>query len=362
MAIKAYIGAMGHGKTYEVVSVVILNALRNGRRVVSNIAGLNYEAFVALLAEEGTPRDQIGELVCISHEKPLEPNFWRTDNDEKLGIDAFIQPGDLLALDEVWRFWEGFSTKDMPPRVKNFFRMHRQFVDPKTGLTCEIAFICQDIMDLARGVRSVVEETYAMEKLVAVGLNNRYRVDVFRKTFVRRKPLRQIQRAYEAKYFPLYKSHSQAKEDGAGPREQNIDTRGNILSGAMFRTVGALAVLVILGGSWYMYRFFHPEPPTPPAPSAATTSRTAGKDAAPARPDKPPAPDISDQWRLVGWLERGSSPVVVLSNAAGRLRYLHNPPALKLTGSQVAVVLPEGGFATSYGGPAPARVPGEVKP
>lgn len=32
MSIKAYVGRMGSGKTYEVVSVVILNALRNGRR------------------------------------------------------------------------------------------------------------------------------------------------------------------------------------------------------------------------------------------------------------------------------------------------------------------------------------------
>ena len=49
MAIKAYTGIMGSGKTYEVVSEVIRTALAQGRRVVSNIAGLNYEAFVDLL-------------------------------------------------------------------------------------------------------------------------------------------------------------------------------------------------------------------------------------------------------------------------------------------------------------------------
>ena len=36
---------MGSGKTFEVVSVVILGALRDGRRVISNIAGLNYDYY-----------------------------------------------------------------------------------------------------------------------------------------------------------------------------------------------------------------------------------------------------------------------------------------------------------------------------
>jgi zona occludens toxin len=38
MAIKVYVGLMGSGKSYEVVSNVIVPALGRGRRVISNIA------------------------------------------------------------------------------------------------------------------------------------------------------------------------------------------------------------------------------------------------------------------------------------------------------------------------------------
>ncbi len=356
MAIKAYVGAMGHGKTYEVVSVVILNALRNGRRVVSNIAGLKQELFVAFLTEEGVPPEQIGELVSISHEQPLEPNFWRTDNDEKLGIDAFVQPGDLLALDEVWRFWDGFKERGMPPRVKNFFRMHRQFVHPVSGLTCEIAFICQDINDIARSVCRVIEETYAMEKLTVIGAEDRYRVDVFRKTYVNRKPLRQLQRTYEAKYFPLYKSHSQAKEDGAGPREQNIDNRGNVLRGALFKIVLPLAIPAFFGAIWVLWGFFHPKAPESKEASASAAASTNAQ--APAKGNKPQAADGApppvDAWRVVGWYQGVGDARVLLSDGRNT-RFIVSPQGLKVTALSTEVALPEGGFASSWSGGSSGR-------
>ncbi|ENT7525242.1 TPA: zonular occludens toxin domain-containing protein, partial [Escherichia coli] len=41
MAISAYVGVPGSGKTYEVVCNVIIPAVSSGRRVVTNIYGLN---------------------------------------------------------------------------------------------------------------------------------------------------------------------------------------------------------------------------------------------------------------------------------------------------------------------------------
>ena len=192
MAIKAYTGIMGSGKTYEVVSEVIRIALSQGRRVVSNIAGLNYAAFVDLLVEDGANPEHIGELIAVDHEQVKDPFFWRTDKCEAEGTKTVIQPGDLVVLDEIWRFWEGFSPKDsdgkkMPDRVKNFFRMHRHMVHPGTGVTCDMAVICQDIMDAHRGLRSVIEETYLMTKLTVIGSSSRYRVDIFQRASVRGK-------------------------------------------------------------------------------------------------------------------------------------------------------------------------------
>ena len=113
MSIKLYVGRMGSGKSYEVVSVVILQALKMGRRVVSNIAGLNYDKFVDLLTEQGVKEEQIGELVCVSHEDVVKEYFFLTD-EKKDDEDCFLKPGDLLCLDEIWRFWKGFESKEMP--------------------------------------------------------------------------------------------------------------------------------------------------------------------------------------------------------------------------------------------------------
>ena len=73
MAIKAYTGIMGAGKTYEVVSVVIFNALRAGRRVISNIAGLNYPVFVDLLVEGDDPAGGIVEVAVESRQLFTSP-------------------------------------------------------------------------------------------------------------------------------------------------------------------------------------------------------------------------------------------------------------------------------------------------
>ncbi len=354
MAVKLYVGIMGSGKTYEVVSVVILGALRIGRRVVSNIAGLKFDCFVELLLAEGVKREAIGELVHVEHDAVLDPFFWRTDKDREKGVETVIQPGDVVVLDEIWRFWNGFAVKSednerCPPRVMNFFRMHRQMTHSKTGVSCDIALITQDVPDVARRVKGVVEETYRMQKLSALGLDQRYRVDIFNRARITRKPMRSLQRTYEAKYFPLYKSHSQAEEGAAGPVEKNIDDRSNILKGWFFRIALPLCV-VILGVSIYVVVGFFKGPggvKTPDAEAKAQGSATAAEPARTARAAPPPASD--DKWRAVGWWADDSGVVVMLADGR-KTRVLYDPPALQVRTLAVSVGLPEGGFSTLYSG------------
>jgi zona occludens toxin len=272
---------MGSGKTYEVVSVVILGALSRGRRVVSNIAGLDFEAMKRIIVADGVDAKCVGELVQVQHDDVLEPMFWRTDENfkesgvkrsgaagrlvvESTGadadgrVDAFLQPGDLLVLDEVWRFWDGFMpSRGMSPRVMNFFRMHRHFVQPETGFTCDVALITQDVMDISRSIRSVVEETYLMTKLTAIGSSTRYRIDIFSGSRISgRVPFRSLQRQYESKFFPLYSSHSQKDDDGVAAKEENIDDRGNIFKSKFFRVVLPLCVVVLIYSIYNVVSFF----------------------------------------------------------------------------------------------------------
>lgn len=350
MPIKAYVGQMRSGKTYEVVSNVILGGLRDGRRVVSNIAGLNYEAMRDMLLEEGVPVEKIGELICVDHEQVAKPSFWRTDKDEAVGFEPFIQLGDLLALDEVWRFWK--KRGDIEPRAMNFIRMHGHMPHPVTGYVCEIALISQLISDINENVRGVIQETYRMTKLTAVGMDKRYRVDIFGGGSVsRREFLRQLQRTYETKYFALYNSHSQNKS-GVSVVEKNIDTRANILRGALFKLVLPLALLLGIAAVWAVLRFFKSpasEKPDKPGQVAEQTAAPAG-----AAADKPKKSGIDEVWRLSGFYQTGTRTAFVLLDASNRTRIFYDPPNFKLSGWQMDLALPEGGFATGYSGSAPA--------
>lgn len=348
---------MGSGKSYEVVSVVILGAIRRGRRVVSNIAGLNYEAMAELLESEGLSRESLGRLVQVEHAQVLEPTFWRTDKDAELGVDAFVQPGDLIALDEVWRFWSGFAAKGddnakRPERVMNFFRMHRHFTHEETGVACDVALITQDVMDISRQVRAVIEETYRMEKLTAIGSTKRYRVDVFQGGKVSRSPLRQLQRSYDPRYFPLYSSHSQKKEGAADAKEENIDGRGNILRGALFKIIIPVGLLVGLASVWFVMSFFKPKEPVKPEQAKTEESAKSVSHAKPEdkKREERSRADVSESWRVVGWYVVDGVAAVLVQDDQKRPRVLYDPPAFKVQGLQMAVVLPEGGTATTYSG------------
>ncbi len=355
MAINAYVGRMGSGKSYEVVSHVILGALRRGRRVVSNIAGLNYEAMRELLEKEGTAPADIGDLVVVTNEQVASDDFWLNDDDAAKGIEAFIRPGDLVALDEIWRFWkvrEQFERNH--PRAQNFFRMHRHFVDPMTKRTCDVALISQRINDINVSIRGVIEETYRMDKATALGSQKRYRVDIYQGAELRGDPPRQMFKQYDPKYFALYSSYSQAEDGGAG-KEEAMDGRGNVLKGALFKVGLPLAVVAIVGGLFFAYRAWHNIGAKGAEQSKAAEPSAADKAAKPqpASVDKSDAkakpPEVVEALRVVGYFARGPDLVVAVGGEGGRLRYLVNAP-VKMSAMSAEVQLPTGEFVGSWSG------------
>lgn len=342
MAIKAYVGIMGSGKTYEVASVVIYDAIKQGRRVISNIAGLNEAEYYRLAELEGLDVNNLGKILCVKHDDVLKPEFWLTDNIPLLSNPVnlnLIQAGDLVVLDEIWRFWDGFALSDnngkkRPDSVMNFFRMHRQFVNPATGQTCDVALITQDVADIHRQVKGVIEETYRMTKLTALGLSKRYRVDVFSRTKIIKEPLRSFQRVYDAKFFGLYQSHSQKKEGSADAREINFDKRGNILSGKLFLVVLPLILLMAGFAFYFVWGFFHPEPKgvqnVPISPISSSNSSSVS-------PAAVSVPIVSD-WKIKGYFQNNNVTTLILIHKNGSYRYI-NDPFIRYAGLDLAAVV-----------------------
>lgn len=354
MSIKLYTGLQGSGKSYEVVSVVILGALREGRRVVSNIAGLNYEGMRELLIEEGVPELRIGTLYQVHHDQIQAENFFRTDTDEKNGIETIIQPGDVVCIDEIWRFWE--TPKQVTPRTQNFFRMHRHMVHPDTNFACEIVLITQSVDDVIRKIRSVVETTYVMTKHIELGTDKHYRIDIYSRAITHRvMPINSYQKSYDPKYFGLYKSHSNS-EEGVEAVEKSIGRKATIWNKPIIKFGMPLAMIFFCVSFFLLWRFFHP---TEQGKKNEIAKETSGVSVpVVAKPAEQLALIANDKWRVSGWFIDGMVFTVILVGQGGVVRHVY-PVQYKFKGRDLQVQLPEGGFATTYGGATetqPARM------
>jgi zona occludens toxin len=369
MAINAYTGLMGSGKSYEVVENVTLPALSEGRRVVTNVAGLNQEEIAAYIQEtKGVGRDKQGVIVQVSTDDLLLPNFFpREVKEGQVRPDSVLLPGDLLIVDECWRLWP--SGSKVPAAHMEFFRMHRHFADPATNVTCDIALIVQDIGDLARPLKVVVENTYVMRKKKLFGSSSKYQVFVYQSYRTSKKPLSRFDRKYNKQIFPLYQSYSQS---GGIGKEVPIDERGNIFKSWTFRVgvpAGVVLMIFLLVG---LYKFFHryDKPKQPAVGQVSGAKPNTPSMPAPAKSPVKADEGLSDRWRLSGFYYYGDRPAFVLVDSTGRHRYVYNPKAAMMSGGlSNDVRLPDGSFATPYSGSqssqssiAPSLPPSHVQP
>lgn len=259
MATTLYVGLPRSGKSYEVVSNVILASIEQGRDVISNIAGLSQQSMYDFLIAEGKDSNTFGKLIFVTEEQILSPQFWLTDKDESEEQQAnkFIKAGMLLALDEIWRF---FPTEEKVPNyVLNFFRMHGHFVNQTNGLTCEIALITQSIIDLHRQIKATVLTTILMEKCTDLGIDSMYTVKIYNKTRCIGKPLNSYgPLKYNPKYFPLYTSNSK-NQSGIKPREIRTEKRNSIWKSKLMMFGMPLAFIMFFGGIYGASQFFNPQ-------------------------------------------------------------------------------------------------------
>ena len=348
MPINAYTGLMGSGKTYEVVGFVILPALLKGRRVVTNVEGLDYEKITDYLHEKH-PDKEIGELLTVTNEEIMAPGFFPSrDGDE----EATVKGGDMVCIDEAWRFF-GTDIK-VNPSTKIFLREHRHYTDPKTGVSCDLALMLQSITDLHRTVKSVVELSFRTFKLKTVGMNKRYRLDMFEGTN-QKISLRANtwQKAYDPAIFGLYSSYAA----GTG-KELAIDGRQNVFKDPRnWLYLAGLIVVIAAGGyglSHIYSRYKAKSAPAAPAASAAPGAKpaagTPGTPSASSAPAAPPKIVDAADWRLAGRIVTQRGERAVLAGAGSRLRV--EDPSLFVGHGWDRRAVVDGERITAWSGPA----------
>lgn len=299
MAIDAYTGLPGHGKSYGVVEHVIIPSLKQDRLVVTNIP---LEVDALLMAFGG----RIEQL----------PANWF----ERADLADFAPPGSVLVLDELWRRWpNGMKTNEASTEDKALLAEHRHRVDDK-GRSMRVVLVTQDLAQLASWARLLVESTYRMRKLS----QKRFMVDIYRGAVTGPRPpksalLRQTSGSFKPEVFSLYKSATQSQTGEVGD-ETKADGRASLLRS--WGLWGLILIMVVCGafGVYGVGRFFSPErfakhetaaptaaPETKPAPPPSTASRAAQQ----VYRTEPSGPLMSSTWRVAGYLHGmhgGASP------------------------------------------------------
>lgn len=340
MSINAYCGIMGSGKSYEVISGPVLEAIARGRRVVTNVDGVREEAMHAYLAEKrGLNPSKLGRIVHVTTDRVREEGFFPVEVEGSGGATVtpgLVEPDDLLAIDEAWKLWA--TGEKLSKEHVSFFRMHRHFVNQESGLACDIVLMVQSVTDLHRMLKPVLELTFVMHKLKMLGASTRYRVEQYDGWKQNAKTrVATYYKTYNPEIFPLYKSYA----GGAG-HEAVVDARQNVLLDRKLWVVGGVSFVLFCAGLWGVARFFSHKPK--PAQGQVSGVSAAGASAvtvpggSPGLPAPSPAPakvsDVSDTWRVLGRFESGTVQYVVLADAGGRIR-VDSPAAFNGLGTSI---------------------------
>lgn len=335
MAINAYVGLQGSGKSFEVVSSVILDAVAHGRRVVTNVAGISEDLIHEYLVNKrDVPIDKLGKIIHVGNDRVMQSEFF--PDEEKPELSSVVKGGDLVAIDEAWRFW-GTDSGKLSHEHMQFFRMHRHYVHPDTAVACDVVLMTQDITGLHRSVKNVIEFAFKMHKHKSLGFSKLYRVEIYEGWKLNSKTrIDDRQKKYDADIFPLYQSYS-----GGQGMEKSIDKRQNIFANKTLWIYAAGVVIFGCIGAASVWRFFHP-PGVDSANKNSASTQTIMPTAAISKDVFKPSngtvsgskSTFSENWRIVGQFENGSSRWIVLSNQAGRVR-IESPSMFHGTGAAI---------------------------
>lgn len=234
MSISVYVGMPGHGKTYGVVKHVIIPAIQKNRIVYTNIP----------MNEVECKRQFNNTPVHFDIEDIQQNTNWWTE---------VFESGSILVLDEVQKLWPaGMKANVIPEQDRNFLSEHRHHVG-EDGHSTEIALITQDIGQMATFPRALIETTYRVVKLSKIGVNKKYRVDVFfgpvKHPYPANKRDNEFYGAYKKEVYCLYTSHTKSMTGNAGD-ETRTDKRFSILSGWRIK---AMILFVILAVPFVIY-------------------------------------------------------------------------------------------------------------
>lgn len=326
MAITLVVGIPGSGKTYEIVSHVIVPALEQGRRVVTNIQGLNTKTISSYLKKDIT-----SQLILFEPEDPIvaTPDFWYHPDKNK---NSPVQPGDLVVIDEYGVHFP--SGERFHADFLYYLRMHRHFVNDK-GISSDVYFASQAFQDFHARLQKLAVATIHAEKLTYLfGIKTKqYRLRIYpggkNPDLKSNTPLKISQKRYNPLFFTFYDSYKAPAgvEVGAGRTT-------NLFSNTLLSVFVPLSLAVISYSSYWLYSYFQrplqdsePQTQLTPSTSPVPVSQTQQSQTV-----SPPSASITSSSQYIGryWVP-SLSEYVYIFNVDSKLKYATNRDFTKVT-------------------------------
>lgn len=210
--INLLIGPPGGGKSYEAVVYHVLPALRDGRKVITNLP-LILEMFARL-------DPAYVDLIClkkVSNDGVSRPFAHISDYG-----DTWRHPetgtGPLYIIDEAHEVLpkSKIGSKPIDPAIAEWFATHRhEFAD--------VLIITQHYGRVSSEVIDRLQLVYRVKKMTAFGKSDRYIRKV--QDGLRGDVVDMSEREYEKQYFGLYVSHTRAIAKGIESQASDVTPR-----------------------------------------------------------------------------------------------------------------------------------------
>lgn len=242
MAISGFAGLTGSGKSYNVISQVILPTLKEGRHIVTNIPLTDNT-----INEFGS--DSFTQFEINKDFKPAD--FFKEDN---------IKKGSIYIIDECQKIWQqGKKVNNFSEGEIAFFTEHRHMVG-ENGYTTEIVVITQDFSQVSTFLRNLINQTWVCTKLTKTGLDTKYRVDVYDGTVTGQKPPKsRIVSSYYGTYkkdvFKYYKTQTKNDTSFSNGLEK-AGSNKTIFSSVIFKLGLPFALIIFLFVGYSSYSFY----------------------------------------------------------------------------------------------------------
>lgn len=252
MSIVCYIGLPGAGKTYTVVKEVIVPALRQGRKVITNVDGVNARAIAEYLQ---LTQEEINDLLVVGSSDDFGPATDTALNIRSLFPREGVDPRKdhsrqyrdaVIVIDEIQNIY--------PAGNKKVCEDGLLFVSKHRHQGYDIVMVSQSFKSIAKEFRVRTQYLHVLRKRTGLGKTDSYIHEVHETSGTGDEKFQKMSSKvldYDPKVFALYASF----DAGTTNTRTLIDKRATIFASGLLQKVAVYALVLIVAVG-YLWRFF----------------------------------------------------------------------------------------------------------